>query len=76
MESPLPTPLIFIATKTEEEHDKLLEQMLERLEKAITKIRYENCECYAQELLYLGHCINSTVIHPVKEKVQATKEAL
>lgn len=33
---------ILIATKTEEEHDELLEQTLEKLEKAGVKLRQEN----------------------------------
>ena len=33
---------ILIAIKTEEEHDTLLEQMLERLENAEIKLRQEN----------------------------------
>jgi len=41
---------IFIATKTKEEHDKLLEQMLERLAKAGVRLRQEKCEFYATEL--------------------------
>ena len=28
-----------------------------------------------EELQYLGHCINSTGIHPTEEKVQAIKQA-
>ena len=66
---------ILIATKTEEEHDELLEQTLERLEKAGIRLRQEKCEFYAKELQYLGHCINATGIHPTEEKVQAIKEA-
>ena len=66
---------ILIATKTEEEHDKLLDQTLQRLEKAGIRLRREKCEFYAKELQYLGHCINSSGIHPTEEKVQAIKEA-
>ena len=66
---------ILIATKTEEEHDQLLEQTLERLEKAGIRLKQEKCEFYAKELQYLGHCINATGIHPTEEKVQAIKEA-
>ena len=66
---------ILIATKTEEEHDQLLEQTLERLEKAGIRLKQEKCEFYAKELQYLGHCINSTGIHPMEEKVQTIKEA-
>ena len=66
---------ILIATKTEEEQDKLLDQTLQRLEKAGIRLRREKCEFYAKELQYLGHCINSSGIHPTEEKVQAIKEA-
>ena len=38
---------ILIATKTEEEHDKLLDQTLQRLEKAGIRLRREKCEFYA-----------------------------
>ena len=66
---------IHIATKTKEEHDKLLEQTLERLAKAGVRLRQEKCEFYATELQYLGHRINSTGMHPTEEKVQAIKDA-
>jgi len=66
---------ILIATKTKEEHDKLLEQTLERLAKAGVRLRQEKCEFYATELQYLGHRINSTGMHPTEEKVQAIKDA-
>ena len=66
---------MLIATKTEEEHDKLLDQTLQRLEKAGIRLRQEKCKFYAKELQYLGHCINSLGIHPTEEKVQAIKEA-
>ena len=45
---------ILIATKTEEEHDTLLEQALERLENAGIKLRQEKCKFYMEELQYLG----------------------
>ena len=66
---------ILIATKTEEEHDTLLEQTLERLESAGIKLRQDKCEFYMEELQYLGHRINSIGIHPTEEKVQAIKQA-
>ena len=67
---------ILIATKTEEEHNQLLEQTLERLEKAGIRLKQEKCEFHAKELQYLSHCISATGIHPTEEKVQAIKEHL
>ena len=66
---------LLIATKTEEEHDQLLEQILERLEKAEIRLKQEKCEFYAKELQYLGHRINATGIHPTEEKIQAIQDA-
>ena len=66
---------VLIATKMEEEHDTLLEQMLEKLESTGIKLRQEKCEFYIEKLQYIGHCINSTGIHPTEEKVQAIKQA-
>ena len=65
---------LLIATKTEE-HDQLLEQTLERLEKAGIRLKQEKCEFYAKELQYLGHRINATGIHPTEEeKIQAHQD--
>ena len=67
---------ILIVAKTEEEHDQLLERTLERLEKAGVRLSREKCEFRLSQLMYLGHQIDTTGIHPTSEKVQAIKEAL
>lgn len=67
---------ILITTKSEEEHNHLLEKTLERLKNAGVRLRQEKCEFCLPELKYLGHRIDSTGIHPASEKVQAIKEAL
>ena len=64
-----------ISAKSEEEHDQLLDQTLDRLEKAGIKLRQEKCEFCTKELQYLGHRINGTGIHPTEEKVQAIRKA-
>ena len=66
---------ILIVTKTEEEHDHLLERTLEQLEKAGVRLSREKCEFRLSQLMYLGHQIDATGIHPTSEKVQAIKEA-
>ena len=46
---------ILIATKTEEEHDTLLEQALERLENTGIKLRQEKCKFIWKNCNILGN---------------------
>ena len=75
----LPVPCylddILISAKSEEEHDRLLDQTLDRLEKAGITLRQEKCEFRTREIQYLGHRINGTGIYPSEDKVQAIKKA-
>ena len=66
---------ILISANTEEEHDRLLDQTLDRLEKAGIKLQQEKYEFRTRELEYLGHRINGTGIHPNEEKVRAIRQA-
>src|SRR5258706_6448272 len=56
---------------TEEEHQKIVEQVLERCLKHDLAINLEKSEFHKPEVEFLGHVINGTDIHMQQKKVDA-----
>ena len=66
---------ILIAGQSEEEHLRLLEEVLSRLETAGLRLKREKCVLMSESVEYLGHTIDRHGLHPTKEKVKAVCEA-
>ena len=65
---------ILIYSKNISEHLQHLEEVLTRLESANLKLQPSKCEFLKPEVLYLGHVISPSGIHPDPEKVRVIKE--
>ena len=66
---------ILIAGQSEEEHLRLLEEVLSRLETVGLRLKREKCVLMSESVEYLGHTIDRHALHPTKEKVKAVCEA-
>ena len=66
---------ILISAPTVEEHDVLVEKVLQRLQDAGIHLHQEKCHFGQRQVEYLGHLIDATGIHPTNNKVRAIKEA-
>ena len=66
---------ILIAAETEEEHLKILNEVLSRLEKAGLRVKLRKCEFLKSSVEYLGHRIDASGLHPLQDKVKAIQKA-
>ena len=66
---------ILISGKTQAEHLKTLEEVLKRLSEAGLRVKKEKCTFLQTSVEYLGHRIDESGLHPLKDKVRAIKEA-
>ena len=66
---------ILISAKNKVEHLELLDKVLTRLEKYGVRVKLAKCEFMSSEVVYLGHRIDATGIHPTDDKISAIKEA-
>lgn len=66
---------IILTGKTDMEHLRTLDQVLERLSKAGVRLKESKCYFMAEEVTYLGHRIDKEGIHPVPDKVKAIANA-
>lgn len=66
---------ILITAKSDEEHLRRLETVLQRLEKYNVKLRKDKCTFLASEVKYLGHVIDKSGRKPVPEKIKAIVES-
>ena len=62
---------ILIMGQNREEHDEVLEQVLQRLQDHGIRLTLSKCKLSQESVEYLGHRIDATGLHPTKEKVQA-----
>ena len=60
---------VLVHGKTEEEHDRRLEIVLDKISKAGLTLNKEKCQFNVREVLFLGHLINATGIAPDPAKV-------
>lgn len=65
---------LLIVSKTEEEHEKHLSLVLERLTKHNLSIRIDKCEFFKPSVKYLGFSVGSHGIAPLPEKIDAIKD--
>jgi len=61
---------ILVATDTEEDHDKLVEEVLKRLEENDLFIKLEKCKWKVREVEFLGVVIGPKGVEMQKEKVE------
>jgi len=61
---------ILVVTDTEEEHDKLVEEILKRLEKNDLFVKPEKCKWKVREVKFLGVVISLKGVEMQKEKVE------
>ena len=66
---------ILLSSPTESDHLQLLDQVLDRLDKAGLRARKEKCQFFVPSVSYLGHKIDGEGLHPLPDKVQAIQEA-
>uniref|UniRef100_H2ZYP8 ribonuclease H n=1 Tax=Latimeria chalumnae TaxID=7897 RepID=H2ZYP8_LATCH len=66
---------ILITGDSEEEHAKNLQEVLKRLASAGLRLKKEKYKFGVSSVVYLGHKIDATGLHPIPEKVQAIVEA-
>nr|XP_006812005.1 PREDICTED: uncharacterized protein K02A2.6-like [Saccoglossus kowalevskii] len=60
---------------SDQEHKENLEKVLKRLHDKGLKIKFDKCYFFKPSVTYLGHEIDSTGIHPSKDKVRAFVDA-
>ena len=66
---------VLISAKTEEEHLKILEEVLKRLARAGLRLKKHKCQFMSESVDYLGHGVDAAGLHPLPDKVQAVKDA-
>ena len=66
---------ILITGRNEQEHFSNLGKVLTKLEEAGLRLNKGKCRFMQSELVYLGHVIDKTGIHPDKGQIQAITEA-
>ena len=60
---------ILIAAPTEQEHNLILEKVMNRLQESGIHLQEEKCEIAKENFEYLGHMIDAKGIHPLEDKV-------
>ena len=66
---------ILIMAKSMSDHDKQVRQVLNRLQSAGLRLKYEKCSFQVTEVTYLGFKVDKHGLNPTAEKVRAIKDA-
>ncbi|XP_035806354.2 uncharacterized protein K02A2.6-like [Amphiprion ocellaris] len=66
---------ILVTGRTEEEHLRNLDRVLNRMAEAGLRLKRSKCVFQAPSVTYLGHRISAQGLSPLEEKVRAIKEA-
>ena len=66
---------ILITGRNEQEHLSNLDKVLTKLEEAGLRLNKDKCWFMQAEVVYLGHVIDRTGLHPDKGRIQAITEA-
>ena len=67
---------ILIYTKSKDEHLKVLQLVLDRLQSKNVRARLEKCAFLEQSVQYLGHKIDEAGVHPLESKVHDLQNAV
>ena len=65
---------ILVYGKTQEKHDRCLQEVLDRIEKSGLKLNKEKCFLNRKQVKCFGHLISKEGIKPSQEKVEAIKD--
>ena len=65
---------ILIYAKNRQEHDKLLEEVLKRLQQHDLRAQIDKCDFLQTEMEYLGHRVSSDGVRPEPKLTQAVRE--
>lgn len=66
---------ILVTGRNDEEHLQTLARVLERLQEAGLRLKWSKCTFLEKEVMFLGHKVDETGLHPVPEKVTAIQNA-
>nr|XP_033960387.1 uncharacterized protein K02A2.6-like [Pseudochaenichthys georgianus] len=66
---------ILLTGKDNKEHLQTLVLVLKRLQEAGLRLKRTKCSFMSEEVMFLGHKVDATGLHPVHEKVEAIKDA-
>lgn len=66
---------ILIAASSEQEHNKILKEVLSRLENYNITVKRHKCELKKSSVEYLGHRVDADGLHPTTQKLDAIKQA-
>ena len=66
---------ILLSSTTESDHLKLVDQVLDRLEKVGLRARKGKCQFFVPSITYLGHKIDAKGLHPLSDKIKAIQDA-
>ena len=66
---------ILLTGRNDQEHLQTLAEVLNRLEKAGLRLKRNKCMFMSKEVIFLGHKVDATGLHPVLDKVTAIQEA-
>lgn len=64
---------ILIYAKSLEEHNRILDDVMQRLKKYNFKIEIDKCEFLRREVSYLGHVLGPDGVKPCEKKIEAVK---
>ena len=66
---------ILVVGSSQEEHDQLLDTVLDRLSKRGVRLQKEKCLFSAPEVEYLGHVVSEKGLRPMESKYRAIRDA-
>ena len=66
---------ILIMTETMDQHNCVLDKVLNALKNAGVKINHKKCEFFTEKVNYLGHIFDGEGVHPNQEKIRAIIDA-
>ena len=66
---------ILITGKTSEEHLEHLEEVLQRLSRHGVRVKKSKCRFFHPSVIFLGHRLDASGIHPTEEKLKAIVDA-
>ncbi|XP_048257829.1 uncharacterized protein K02A2.6-like [Haliotis rufescens] len=66
---------ILIGIVTDDQHDKVLHEVLKRLDTYGIKVNLDKCKFKVPKVEYLGHCIDGDGLHPLEDKIKAIEDA-
>ncbi|KAF0036589.1 hypothetical protein F2P81_011901 [Scophthalmus maximus] len=66
---------ILLTGKDDKEHLQTLTMVLKWLQEAGLRLKRTKCVFMSEEVIFLGHKVDATGLHPVHEKVKMIKEA-